>query len=174
MDPDGGNQVALTTVQLDRDPAVSPDGTRVVFASSREGGDTELYVLAGDGTGSAVRLTSDDSNDVEPDWEPAPPGPLPPAGLDPCTIRGSVNNDVLTGTAGPDVICGLGGDDVLRGLRGNDRLLGGEGDDTLIGGGGADVLDGGEGDDDAIGGLGRDTCVAETRTACELRRGRGS
>jgi Tol biopolymer transport system component len=170
MDADGANQVALTTVVSDRDPAFSPDGTRVVFASSREGGDSELYAIAADGTGSAVRLTSDDANDLEPDWQPAPPAPLPPAAFDGCTIRGSVNDDVLNGTPRADVICGLGGDDVLRGLRGNDRLLGGDGDDTLVGGGGRDVLDGGEGDDDAIGGPGRDTCIAESLTSCELRR----
>jgi Tol biopolymer transport system component len=170
MDPDGGNQVALTAAIVDRDPSVSPDGERLVFASSREGGDTELYAIAADGAGGAVRLTSDDSNDVEPDWQPAPPRPLPPAALDPCTVRGSVHNDVLNGTPGADVICGLGGNDVLRGLRGNDTLLGGDGDDTLVGGGGADTLDGGEGDDDAIGGRGRDTCLAESRTSCELRR----
>jgi Tol biopolymer transport system component len=172
MAPDGSDQVPLTTATADRDATFSPDGESIVFASSRTGGDTELYVAAADGTGEPLQITFDDANDVEPDWQAAPPLPLPVGEADPCTIRGSVNDDVLTGTAGPDVICGLGGNDVLRGLGGNDRLLGGDGDDTLVGGAGADFLDGGPGEDEAIGGPGRDTCGAEERAGCELARAR--
>jgi Tol biopolymer transport system component len=170
MNPDGSDQVALTTPIVDRDPAFSPDGARFVFASSRDGGDTELYLAAVDGPGGPVQITFDDANDLEPDWQPAPPLPLPPGEADACTIRGSVYDDVVKGTAGNDVICGLGGNDVLRGLGGNDRLLGGEGDDTLIGGAGADVLSGGPGNDDADGGPGRDRCTAESSAGCERVR----
>jgi Tol biopolymer transport system component len=173
MNPDGSDQVALTTSIVDRDPAFSPDGARFVFASSRGGGDLELYLAATDGPGGPTQITFDDANDVEPDWQPAPPLPLPAAGeADPCTIRGSVNDDVIIGTAGDDVICGLGGNDELQGRRGNDRLLGGEGDDTLVGGAGADVLTGGPGNDEADGGPGRDRCRAESSTGCERVRPR--
>jgi Tol biopolymer transport system component len=170
--PDGSDQAALTTSILDRDPAFSPDGARFVFASSRSGGDTELYLAAVDGVGGPVQITFDNANDLEPDWQPAPPLPLPVGEPDPCTIRGSVNDDVITGTAGADVICGLGGNDELRGRGGNDRLLGGEGDDALVGGAGADVLTGGPGNDQADGGPGRDRCRTESSVGCERVRSR--
>ena len=172
MNPDGSDQVALTTSIVDRDPAFSPDGARFVFASSRSGGDLELYLAAADGPGGPTQITFDDANDIEPDWQPAPPLPLPAGEADPCTIRGSVHDDIVTGTAGDDVICGLGGNDVLRGRGGNDRLLGGEGDDTLVGDAGADVLSWGPGNDEADGGPGRDRCRTESSTGCERVRSR--
>jgi serine/threonine-protein kinase len=38
-------------------PLWTPDGSRLVFASARAGGVSNLYVQAADGTGSAIRLT---------------------------------------------------------------------------------------------------------------------
>jgi Tol biopolymer transport system component len=166
MAPDGSAQVEVSDTITDKDPAWSPDGEHIVFASTRDGGDTELYLANADGT-DVVRLIANDGNEMEPDWQPAPPGSIPPSAFaDSCTIRGSVNDDTIVGTPHADVICGLGGDDVLRGLGGPDKLLGGEGDDTLVGGLGADVLDGEAGEDEAIGGPGRDVCRTEIRTNC--------
>jgi hypothetical protein len=101
-------------------------------------------------------------------------------------IAGLGGNDTISGLGGADRICGGDGSDVIRGGGGADRLdggpgndrltggagadqlLGGEGGDTLRGQGGDDNLAGGGGTDAAAGGLGTDTCVAETRSACEL------
>ena len=64
-----------------------------------------------------------------PDWQPL-------QRKDPCTIRGTINADVLTGTARADVICGLGGEDIIERprrqrhaarRRRNDQLNGGTG-----------------------------------------------
>jgi hypothetical protein len=52
----------------DFDPALSPDGTRVVFSSSRTG-HGDLYVVGQDGTG-LVRLTSSPYADTAPAWSP--------------------------------------------------------------------------------------------------------
>ncbi len=55
------------------DPALSPDGSRIAFASSREG-QAELYTMprTGEGTGgaSAVRLTAFHTDDWAPRWSP--------------------------------------------------------------------------------------------------------
>ena len=51
-----------------KDPDVSPDGSRVAFASDRTG-DWEIYVAGVDGTGLA-RVTFDRGNDARPVWSP--------------------------------------------------------------------------------------------------------
>src|SRR3989475_8856806 len=52
-------------------PAWSPDGTKIVFASSRDG-NYELYAINPDGTG-VTRLTSNTVSDTEPNWQPVHP-----------------------------------------------------------------------------------------------------
>jgi TolB protein len=55
-DPDGGNLTRLTDTQgYDAEGAVSPDGTRIVFTSVRDG-DLDLYVMGADGR-NVRRLT---------------------------------------------------------------------------------------------------------------------
>ena len=66
MEADGSGQERLTDergdtstaegVQFQTDPAWSPDGTRIAFASAREGS-FDIYVMNADGTGT-TRLTS--------------------------------------------------------------------------------------------------------------------
>ena len=51
-----------------KDPDVSPDGSKVAFASDRTG-DWEIYVVGVDGTGLA-RVTFDRGNDARPVWSP--------------------------------------------------------------------------------------------------------
>jgi TolB protein len=49
-------------------PAVSPDGSRIAFASNR-GGSWDLFVINSTG-GQAVEVTSDSSQELNPTWSP--------------------------------------------------------------------------------------------------------
>lgn len=111
------------------------------------------------------------------------------------TISGNFGNDVLIGSDGNDTLNGNDGNDLIDGGPGNDKLSGNNGNDALHGGSGSDLLEGGNGDDHlqgnagndklygnpgkdtllgnedqdfADGGLDKDTCVAESKTHCEL------
>jgi len=92
-------------------------------------------------------------------------------------IDGSDGDDFLYGEAGLDTIGGgsgndsiYGGDDsdTIKGGSDNDTAYGENGDDILSGGSGNDMLDGGPGNDSTTGNSGTDTCIAETKTSCEL------
>lgn len=52
----------------DEMPAISPDGKRIAFMSTRSG-DPEIYVMNEDG-GSMVQLTRDPGWDIHPRWSP--------------------------------------------------------------------------------------------------------
>lgn len=57
----------------DQDPAFSPDGERIVFASNRgneDEFDTDLYVVGTDGSGLARLKESDDLRAEQPAWSP--------------------------------------------------------------------------------------------------------
>jgi Tol biopolymer transport system component len=66
----GAARRVVTRVGLEenRQPAVSPDGTRIAFSSSREG-NLGIYLVGIDGQG-LQRLTSSSSGDSEPAWSP--------------------------------------------------------------------------------------------------------
>jgi Tol biopolymer transport system component len=70
MNADGSNQTRLTSVaQDDRDPAWSPDGTKIAWSRARTTR-TELWVMSADGSAPA-RLTPDSFIRADkPDWEP--------------------------------------------------------------------------------------------------------
>jgi Tol biopolymer transport system component len=53
----------------DVDPVLSPDHTRVAFASGRGSGDLNIYVANVDGTG-LTQLTAEDGTDYAPAWSP--------------------------------------------------------------------------------------------------------
>jgi Tol biopolymer transport system component len=70
MDDDGTNELQLTAnppVSSDEQPSISPDGTKIAFASSQhysefgdpDGDQLDIYVMNADGTGEATRLTFD-------------------------------------------------------------------------------------------------------------------
>ena len=68
MDPDGGNVTRLTDNSAwDATPAWSP-GTRIAFASLRDG-NPEIYLMDADGDGQ-TRLTDNDAWDATPAWSP--------------------------------------------------------------------------------------------------------
>lgn len=69
MNADATNPVRLTNRNgEDTSPAWSPDGTRIVFESERDGG-REIWVMNSDGSG-AIRLTSSDFGSRQPAWSP--------------------------------------------------------------------------------------------------------
>ncbi len=78
MNADGSSQGRLTDeggdlsieggVEFQTDPAWSPDGSKIAFASAREGS-YDIYVMDADGTGTK-RLTSSNANDQGPTWSP--------------------------------------------------------------------------------------------------------
>ncbi len=65
---DGSDFRPLTEGPLDYWTSWSPDGSRIVFASKRDG-NTDIYVMGADG-GNRVRLTDAEGDDTQPDWSP--------------------------------------------------------------------------------------------------------
>ena len=69
MDDDGSNQVRLSnSPEDDIYPSWSPDGSKIVFQSYRDG-NAEIYVMNTDGTGQ-TRLTNHPDTDSMPTWSP--------------------------------------------------------------------------------------------------------
>lgn len=66
MDADGSNRTRLT--DEGRYPALSRDGSRIIFVSNRDG-NKEIYVMGCDGS-DLTRLTNDAAEDSEPTWSP--------------------------------------------------------------------------------------------------------
>jgi TolB protein len=70
MNPDGSGVVQLTNdPSNDFNASWSPDGTKIAFASDRDGGDYDVYVMNSDGSG-VTQLTDDPTDDATPDWAP--------------------------------------------------------------------------------------------------------
>ena len=68
MNPDGTGVTRLTRSSGDDiDPALSPDGKRIVFATTRDDERGEIYVMNADGTG-VTRLTYSPGFDLSPVW----------------------------------------------------------------------------------------------------------
>jgi Tol biopolymer transport system component len=69
MNADGSGAVALTNNSAGDDvqPAWSPDGGKIVFASNRSGGDYDLYAVASGG-GRASALTHNSLDETHPSW----------------------------------------------------------------------------------------------------------
>ncbi len=67
----GGPAVRLTNNEnADLDAVWSPDGTKIAFASDRDG-NFEIYTMNADGT-NQTRITNDPTYQVDPSWQPLP------------------------------------------------------------------------------------------------------
>lgn len=62
------NLINLTPDQSSTDPAWSPDGTRIAFASNKDG-NYDIYSMASDGS-DVQQLTSTREHEAEPTWSP--------------------------------------------------------------------------------------------------------
>lgn len=70
MEPDGTVVTRLTnSPEWDWFPAWSADGTKIAFASYRDGGNPEIYVMNADGS-DQTRLTNNSAFDSDPTWSP--------------------------------------------------------------------------------------------------------
>jgi Tol biopolymer transport system component len=71
---DGSNHTTFSLTNMtvwDMSPSFSPDGTKIVFSSIRDGGShSNIYVVNVDGTGSAIRLTNSNADDGSPVFSP--------------------------------------------------------------------------------------------------------
>ena len=132
------------------DPAISRDGTEVVFASSRN--------LSAADTNERTDLYKRDINAEVVNRDLLCAGEvvtISGAG----TIVGTSGRDVILGSSGADVIDGLGGDDLICAGGGDDVVTGGAGADNIFGGDGADRVNGQGGDDRVFGGAGNDVLL---------------
>ncbi len=69
MNADGTNPIRLTSKETwDTSPSWSPNGTKIAFASARDG-HWEIYVMSAAGT-PQIRLTNNRSDDTSPSWSP--------------------------------------------------------------------------------------------------------
>jgi Tol biopolymer transport system component len=69
MNADGSGVREITDFDGDSEPFLSPDGTRVVFVSSKRDGNYEIYLINTDGSG-LTRLTNNPELDLDPTWSP--------------------------------------------------------------------------------------------------------
>jgi Tol biopolymer transport system component len=102
MNADGGSQQRLSDEEGDPstpqgllfqiEPAWSPDGSRIAFASKREGS-LDVYSMAADG-GDTQGLTSTDADESHPSWSPS--------GRDLVFSRGTPGDLFVVGADGSD------------------------------------------------------------------------
>jgi WD40 repeat protein len=78
MGLNGGNQTRLTNnPELDTDPVLSSDGSRIVFSTFRDG-NLEIYLMNADGS-ALIRLTNNNAADIQPALQQQGVIPPPPA-----------------------------------------------------------------------------------------------
>ena len=73
INADGRGRTALTSNSAaDLSPAWSPDGTKILFSSDRDGGDYDLYIMDTDGS-DVAQITNLSGDEHSPDWQPLTP-----------------------------------------------------------------------------------------------------
>jgi dipeptidyl aminopeptidase/acylaminoacyl peptidase len=72
VNADGSGRTALTSnTAVDINPAWSPDGTKITFASDRDG-DSDIYTMDADGSDVAQVTNARYDDGLDPDWQPLP------------------------------------------------------------------------------------------------------
>lgn len=95
-DGSGVEQITFAFGWIDTQPAWSPDGSKIAFASNRDGRrDLDIYVVTADGS-QVQRLTNSDKYESEPAWSPDGGQLAYVRGYDP-TNEGVVNSDSCAG-----------------------------------------------------------------------------
>src|SRR5660397_35591 len=87
----------------DVDPTFSPDGTRIAFATNRDG-NYEIYTMNPDGTGK-TNITNNAAPDLEPSWQPSSVTLLPTISINDKSLTESnsgIRNFVFTVTRSGD------------------------------------------------------------------------
>ena len=77
-------QICPNQICADVDPTFSPDGTRIAFATYRDG-NYEIYTMNPDGTGK-TRVTTNTASDLEPSWQPTSVTLLPAISINDVTL----------------------------------------------------------------------------------------
>jgi TolB protein len=67
MDQDGSQPTMLTATGSNLQPAWSFEGHHIAFVSNRDG-DSEVYVMASDGSGQTNLTMSPGSDEFDPSW----------------------------------------------------------------------------------------------------------
>jgi Tol biopolymer transport system component len=75
MNADGsGLRKIAADPALDREPAWSPDGSKIAFTSNRDApvaaNSYDIYVTNANGTGKPIRITNQPGNESDPNWSP--------------------------------------------------------------------------------------------------------
>jgi Tol biopolymer transport system component len=68
MAADGSQQKNLTEDGGAAEPVWSPDGSQILFVGGHKPGEAQLFLIASDGTGPWVKLTSDPAQKSSPSW----------------------------------------------------------------------------------------------------------
>jgi len=135
----GTRQTVLSEPGIDEEsPALSPDGTRIAFSSTRDG-NPEIYTIGVDGSG-ITRITENAARDILPAWSPdgkklifnripdaSAGGPFVIVNADgsgETTVPGTIGGDGVLSPDGSTLAYGFGQDVLLVNLDGsNSRTL---------------------------------------------------
>ena len=69
VDGTGVINITNNTLVADLQPTWSPDGERIAFTSTRDGGDYDIYIMGKDGS-NVMRVTTHPATDRQPVWAP--------------------------------------------------------------------------------------------------------
>ena len=120
-----------------------------------EGSDTAAYTMSEEGV--TINLSYVGTARPEATGGDATGDEFEPKTIE--NVRGSMEDDKLTGDGEANKLYGKMGDDMLMGGDGDDTIRGGKDDDEIDGGDGDDMIQGDMGDDMLTGGDGEDTFI---------------